>query len=116
MEKIAAILEAGRMAPTARNLQEQRIYVVQTAEAMAVIYAATPCRYGAPTVLVLAFNRETVFIYPGGKRDSGAEDTAIVDTHMILAAPTKKRTAAGSTTLIPISWSQRSSCRETKIS
>lgn len=85
-EKLEAILQAGRLAPTAKNLQEQHIYVLQSAEALAKIDAATPCRYGAPTVLVVAFDRNNVFTYPGGKRDSGAEDAAIVATHMILAA------------------------------
>jgi nitroreductase len=28
-EKLTAILEAGRLAPTAKNLQEQHVYVVQ---------------------------------------------------------------------------------------
>ena len=31
-EKLDAILEAGRLAPTAKNLQEQHIYVVQNKE------------------------------------------------------------------------------------
>ncbi len=85
-EKLDAILEAGRLAPTAKNLQEQHIYVVQSAEALAKIDKVTPCRYGAPTVLVVAFDSENVFTYPGGKRDSGTEDATIVATHMILAA------------------------------
>lgn len=85
-EKLASILEAGRLAPTAKNLQEQHVYVVQSAEALAKIDAATPCRYGAPTVLVVAFNKENVFTYPGGRRDSGVEDAAIVATHLTLAA------------------------------
>ena len=46
----------------------------------------TPCRYGAPTVLVVAFDKNNVFTYPGEKRDSGIEDATIVATHMILAA------------------------------
>ena len=50
------------------------------------IDSVTPCRYGAPTVLVVAYNRENVFTYPGGKYDSGAEDATIVATHLILAA------------------------------
>ena len=85
-EKLTAILEAGRLAPTAKNLQEQRVYVVQSAEGLARIDAVTPCRYGAPTVLVVAFDRTNVFTYPGGRRDSGVEDATIVATHMILAA------------------------------
>ena len=85
-EKLNAILEAGRLAPTAKNLQEQHVYVVQSAQALAKVDAATPCRYGAPTVLIVAFDRDNVFTYPGGKRDSGVEDATIVATHMILAA------------------------------
>ncbi|ORT99644.1 Nitroreductase family protein [Anaerovibrio sp. JC8] len=85
-EKITAILEAGRLAPTAKNLQEQHIYVVQSAELLAKIDEATPCRYGAPTVLVVAFDKNNVFTYPGDKRNSGVEDATIVATHMILAA------------------------------
>ena len=85
-EKLQAILEAGRLAPTAKNLQEQHVYVLQSADALAKIDAVTPCRYGAPTVLVVAYDSSNVFTYPGGKRDSGAEDSAIVATHMILAA------------------------------
>lgn len=88
VEKTAldAILTAGRFAPTAKNLQEQHVYVVQSPEVLAKIDAFTPCRYGAPTVLVVAFDKNNVFTYPGGKRDSGVEDATIVATHMILAA------------------------------
>ena len=85
-EKLEAILNAGRLAPTAKNLQEQHIYVVQSPEVLAKVDSVTPCRYGAPTVLVVAFDRTNVFTYPGGKRDSGVEDATIVATHMILAA------------------------------
>ncbi len=85
-EKLNYILEAGRLAPTAKNLQEQRIYVVQSPEMLAKIDAVTPCRYGAPTVVVVAFDSKNVFTYPGEKRNSGVEDATIVATHMILAA------------------------------
>ena len=83
---LEAILEAGRLAPTAKNLQEQHIYVVQSAEGLAKIDQATPCRYGAPTCLVVAFDKNNVFTYPGGKHNSGVEDATIVATHMVLAA------------------------------
>ena len=85
-EQMEAILEAGRTAPTAKNLQEQKIYVVQSEEGLEKIDRATPCRYGAPTVLVVAFNTREVFTYPGGSRDSGIEDAAIVATHLMLGA------------------------------
>ena len=85
-EKLNAVLEAGRLAPTAKNLQEQRIYVVQSEEGLAKIDSITPCRYHAPVVIAVAFDKNSVFTYPGGVRDSGVEDATIVATHMILAA------------------------------
>lgn len=85
-EILDRILQAGRLAPTAKNLQEQHIYVAQSPEALAAIDKVTPCRYGAPTVLVVAFDKENVYTYPGGKRQSGVEDATIVATHLMLAA------------------------------
>ena len=62
-EKLDKILEAGRVAPTAKNLQEQHIYVVQSEKGLEAIDKATPCRYQAPVVLVVAYNKikENVF-------------------------------------------------------
>ena len=85
-EALARVLEAGRLAPTAKNLQEQRVYVLQGDEALAIVDELTPCRYGAPCVLAVAFDATNVFTYPGGSRDSGIEDASIVATHMVLAA------------------------------
>ena len=38
-EKLGGILAAGRLAPTAKNLQEQHVYVVQSPEGLAKIDA-----------------------------------------------------------------------------
>lgn len=90
--QLNAILEGGRVAPTAKNLQEQHIYVVQSAEGLAKIDKHTPCRYGAPTVLVVAYDKSNVYTYPTAagpdtdKRQSGIEDAAIVATHLMLSA------------------------------
>lgn len=85
-DKLDAILEAGRVAPTAKNLQEQHIYVVQSESALETIDKLTPCRYNAPTVLIVAYNKNNVFTYLGDKRNSGIEDATIVATHLMLAA------------------------------
>lgn len=78
------------LAPTAKNLQGQRIYVVQSAEGLAKIDALPPpCRYGAPIVLVAAYDKNSVFIFPGGKANSSEEDASIVATHMMLAETVK---------------------------
>lgn len=83
---LGRILEAGRLAPTAKNLQEQHVYVLRSDEALAKMDGLTPCRYGAPLVLLVAFDATNVFTYPGGERDSGIEDASIVATHLMLAA------------------------------
>ena len=85
-DKLLAVLEAARTAPTAKNLQEHHIYVFRSPEALEKIDAATPCRYGAGTVLAVTYDRTNVYIYPGGKQDSGAEDASIVATFLMLAA------------------------------
>ncbi len=85
-EKLNAILNAGRLAPTAKNLQEQRIYVIEGDENLKKVDSITPCRYNAGTCLLVAFNKDTVFTYPNSDRNSGIEDATIVATHMILAA------------------------------
>ncbi|MCR5494096.1 MAG: nitroreductase family protein [Treponema sp.] len=85
-KELDSILEAGRLAPTAKNLQEQHIYVVQSKEGLAKIDSITPCRYNAPVVLIVAFNKNNVFTYPGQKRNSGLEDASIVATHLMLGA------------------------------
>ena len=85
-EKLERILEAGRLAPTAKNLQEQHIYVIQSDDGLAKIDKVTPCRYNAGTCLLVAFDKNNVYTYPDSARESGVEDASIVTTHMILAA------------------------------
>ena len=85
-EKLERILEAGRLAPTAKNLQEQHIYVIQSDDGLAKIDKVTPCRYNAGTCLLVAFDKNNVYTYPDSARKSGIEDASIVATHLMLAA------------------------------
>ncbi|MCR5586701.1 MAG: nitroreductase family protein [Lachnospiraceae bacterium] len=85
-EVLNEILEAGRVAPTAKNLQEQKIFVIESEEKLKAFDTVCPCRYGAPTVLVVGFEKDNVFVYPGERKNSGDEDATIVATHMMLAA------------------------------
>ena len=59
---------------------------MQSTEGLAKVDTLTPCRYGAPTMLIVAFDKNNVFTYPGQKYDSGIEDASIVTTHMMLCA------------------------------
>ncbi|MCF0238270.1 MAG: nitroreductase family protein [Sphaerochaetaceae bacterium] len=46
----------------------------------------TPCRYNAGTALLVAYDKNNVYTYPGDKRNSGIEDATIVATHLVLGA------------------------------
>ena len=85
-ETLAQVLEGGRLAPTAKNSQPQHIYVLRSEESLKIVDEITPCRYGAPVVLAVAHDTKSVFTYPGDVYNSGAEDAAIVATHLVLAA------------------------------
>ena len=86
-EQLDAVLQAGRLAPTAKNLQGQRIYVVQSAEGLAKIDELTPCRYGAPTVIIGAYDTDVSAKGLGYETgDFGDIDTSIVLTNIANAA------------------------------
>ena len=86
-EKLDAVLAAGNLAPTAKNLQPQRIYVLRSEEALAKLDTLTHCRYGANTVLLFAYNTEEDWKNPLEEGiHSGVEDVSIVATHVMLAA------------------------------
>ncbi|AEB06843.1 nitroreductase [Coriobacterium glomerans PW2] len=84
-EKLEAILEAGRLAPTARNSQPQRILVIQSPKGLKEMDRCTPCRFGAPLVLVLGYDI-TCQAYNPDVVEFGIVDTTIVATHMMLEA------------------------------
>ncbi len=85
-EKLERILKAGNLAPTAKNLQGQRIFVLTKEDDLKKIDEITPCRYNAPLVLIVGYNKDEVFHFPKEDRDSGVEDASIVATHIMLAA------------------------------
>lgn len=84
IEKVDKILEAGRIAPTARNIQPIKIYVVKSEEGINKIDKCTMCRYRAPLVFIICADKEK-----GYKRDNYSSytvDASIVGTHMMLEA------------------------------
>lgn len=86
-EKLEAILEACRVAPTAMNIQPQKVYIIKSAEGLEKINKISPCIYGAPVVLMVAYDKNIVFHNVSDNNiTSGEQDTSIVGTHMMLAA------------------------------
>ncbi len=83
-DKLDKILEAGRLAPTAKNLQPIKIYVVESIEGIKKIDKATKCRYGAPTVLLICGDIDNSYVKDGSPIYQ--MDASIVATHMMLEA------------------------------
>ena len=86
-EQLEKLLEAGRIAPTAKNQQPFKIYVIQSDESLKKIDQVSPCRYGAPLVLAFVYCTDLMWKNPNNpEHHSGVEDVAIVATHVMLEA------------------------------
>lgn len=86
-EILSKILEAGRLAPTARNSQPQIIYVAKSKEAVELAKKCSPCVYNAPVVLIVGFDKTKAASVPTrGNYNFGEMDASIVITHMMMEA------------------------------
>ena len=84
--KIGEILEAGRFAPTAHNSQPQRIKVITSKEELLKVDECTPCRFEAPLMLLICYDKNLSWKRSFDNKDSGYVNASIVTTHMMLAA------------------------------
>lgn len=84
-EKVEAILEAGRLAPTAKNLQPVRVLVADTPGAHEKLAKAANL-YGAPLGLVAVVERDVSWTRPFDGKDFGDIDASIVITQMMYEA------------------------------
>ena len=85
-EKLALILEAGRNAPTAHNLQPQRIFVLQTPEALEKADGCTASHFHPPVMLVVAYDAQAAWKRETDGKNHGEIDAAIAATQMMLQA------------------------------
>ena len=83
--KLKMILEAGRLAPSAKNLQPTRIWVIKSEEALARLHTVHHC-YGAPVVLIVGCRNEEAWIRESDGVNAAKTDAAIVLTHLMLTA------------------------------
>ena len=83
-EKIDAIIEAARLAPTAKNLQPFKIWVMQSEEAVQIIHEITSCTFGAPVFFVVGAKKEEAWVRPSDHANFCHVDASIVATHMML--------------------------------
>ena len=85
-EKLERILEAGRVAPTAKNNQPHRILIVQSPEGLEKLTKCTNVQ-GYPLGIVVCGVQSEAWVSPFDPNKNSLEtDTSIVATHMLLEA------------------------------
>lgn len=84
-EKLAQILEAARVAPTAKNLQPVKLLAVQSEEGLAKIGKAANI-YGAPLAIIVCADHDRNWTRPFDGKQSGDIDASILTDHMMLQA------------------------------
>ena len=85
-EKLDLILEAARCAPTAHNLQPQRVLVLRSPEAREKAHKTTPFHFGEPVLLVVACDEAASWHRECDNKAHGQIDAAIAVTQMMLQA------------------------------
>jgi nitroreductase len=85
-EVMMLILEVGRIAPTGCNNQPQRIKVITSAEDLAKVDECTHCRFGAPAVLLICYDKNVCWRRKFDGKSCGVSDACIVTTHLMLQA------------------------------
>lgn len=85
-EKLLKILEAGRLAPTAANLQPERLIVIQKKEGMEKLKKCNAGTYGAPLVIIVCGDHNVTWKRRQDNKDFSDIDVSIVTDHMMLEA------------------------------
>ena len=80
------VLEAALCAPTAHNLQPQRIFVLNRPELIEKIDRCTSCHFGEPCVLTVGYDDRVSWKREFDGKDHGEIDASIAATQIMLAA------------------------------
>lgn len=84
-EKIARILEAARVAPSAANLQPTRLVVIDNAEGMEKLSRAANV-YGAPLAIIVCADHAKAWKRPIDGKSTVDIDASIATDHMMMEA------------------------------
>ncbi len=84
--QIKHILEAARLAPSAKNNQPVHVWVVKSEEALSKLKSASNYLYGAPVVFMVGCNPEEAWVRQCDGKNGGDVDAAIAGTHIMLEA------------------------------
>lgn len=84
-DKLQAILQAGRVAPTAANLQPQRVLVVRSPQGLQKLRLGANV-YGAPVALIVCADHASSWKRSHDGMDAAVIDATIVTDHMMMEA------------------------------
>ena len=84
--KLEKILAAALAAPTACNLQPQRIVLIDTEEKRQKLNDAVPGGHFAPAAFLVCYDSRACWVRPQDGKSSGEIDASIAATHMMLEA------------------------------
>ena len=84
-EKLEQILTAAQKAPTAKNLQPVKVWVLKSNDALEKIRTATPCHFNAPVIIAVGGKSDEAFVRPSDGRNFEDIDACIVAAHIMLA-------------------------------
>lgn len=85
-DAIQKILKAGHVAPTACNLQPQRILVISSPEALEKLKSCTRCHFDCTCAMLVCYNKDECWTRKYDSEKSGVIDSSIVATHMMMEA------------------------------
>lgn len=85
-EKVQKIIEAALAAPTAHNMQPEKIWVITKKEDIEKIGKATTCTFGAGLFFVVGAKAEDGWVREYDNRSFADVDASIVGTHIMMEA------------------------------
>lgn len=86
-EKLDLILQAAKHAPTGKNFQPQKIYILESKEALKKMDSVCPCVFGAPLAMLVCYDEPRAWRSPFVEGyNCGEMDATIVCDEMMLTA------------------------------
>ena len=84
-EKIDRIIATALSAPTAKNLQPYKLWLLKSSEAVETFKQACHFTFGAKILIVVGAKPSDAFVRPFDQKNFADIDAAIVATHIMLA-------------------------------
>lgn len=85
-EKLNAVLQAGISAPTAKNLQPQRLFLITSPDGLQKADACMASHFAPPAIIMVAYDPKEAWVREEDGKNHGEIDATIAVTQMMLQA------------------------------